>query len=118
MYHKITIGGIYKIEHISGYYYIGKSVDCFGRWGQHYSDMKMCKHHSPAVQSLFNRTNITEWTFNILAYLSKTRVKEMSKLKGKSLDILYNRILLQMEKEEMAKYSINFALNKINKHYK
>lgn len=99
------------IEHKSGYYYIGKSVDWFNRLAAHYTQLKMNKHHAKDLQKLWNESDIVDWNFKILEQVSKTYVREYSKLKGKELDKLYNRILLDKEKEYMKMYSINFCLN-------
>jgi predicted GIY-YIG superfamily endonuclease len=115
---KIKLCGIYKIEHISGYYYIGMSVDIFSRWNGHYTDIKMLKHSSNEFVSLFISTRIEDWTFSILEYISVKDLKLQTKLKGKSFDSYLRRYLLKREKYWMSEYSINFALNKNKKSFK
>lgn len=118
--YKIKCGGIYIITHQpTGQYYIGCSVDILSnRWGGHYTNLVMNKHHSPQLQQLFNNSKIEDFTFQILERIGKTYIKEYSNLKGKELDKVYKRVLLMKEKEWMSKYSINLSLNKNNKHFK
>jgi len=113
---KIKLAAIYKIEHITGYYYIGLSKDVFSRWSNHYTDLIMNKHSSTEFLNLFNSTRIEDWTFSILEYISTTELKKQTKLKGKSFDNYLRNYLLQREKHHMNQHSINFALNK-NKRY-
>lgn len=113
---KIKLGGIYKIEHISGYYYIGMSVDIFSRWSNHYTDIITGKHSSTELKELWLKTKPSEWTFSILEYVSITEYKKISQMKGKSLENGFRTFLLKKEKEWMSKYSVNFSLNK-NKRY-
>lgn len=115
---KIKCSGIYYIQHDSGYCYIGKSRDIFSnRWSSHYTLLKQGKHHSPMFQELFNNSNITEWTFRVIFYVSKTDLKKETKLKGKEFDKYLDRFLNQKEKEIMNNYSINLSLNKNNKSF-
>lgn len=117
MYKQIPIAGIYKIEHISGYYYIGCSKNCIERWGSHYSNIKLKKHSSTEFESLWNDTEPSEWSFSILEYVSITEYKKVSQLKGKPLEISFRRHLLKLEKEMMSKYSITYSLNKNKKYF-
>lgn len=114
---KVKMAGIYKIEHISGYYYIGMSVDIFSRWSSHYTSIKMKTHSSTAFMELWNSTNPPEWSFSILENISITTHKEETKLKGKPFENSFRKLLLDKEKEHMKLYSINFSLNKSNKHF-
>ena len=109
--YKRKLAGIYIIEHTSGHFYIGKSVSIYDRWSSHYTQLKQGIHHSKDFQDLWIKSDITEWSFRILYQLSKTYVKGYSKLKGKELDKLFNKLLLTKEKEYMKMYSINFCLN-------
>ena len=111
------MAGIYKIEHVSGYYYIGMSVDIFSRWSSHYTSIKMKSHSSTALMELWNSTNDTDWSFTILEHISLTDYKKETNLKGKSLENSFRKLLLDKEKEHMKLYSINFSLNKSNKHF-
>jgi hypothetical protein len=115
--YKIKVSGIYLIEHISGYYYVGKSNSVFERFESHITNLKMNKHHSPAFQELFNNTNIIDWNFKLIYYVSKTDLKKQTGLKGKEFDKYLNTFLLKKEKELMSTYSINYALNKMNKNF-
>jgi hypothetical protein len=117
MYVQIKIAGIYKIEHISGYYYIGLSVDIFSRWSSHYINIKTMKHSSTEFQSLWLNSKPSDWSFCILEYVSITEYKNLSKMKGKSLQTNFRRHLLKLEKQWMSKYSINYSLNKDKKHF-
>ena len=114
---KIKLASIYKIEHISGYYYIGMSIDTFSRFSSHYTDIKMLNHSSISFQNLFNSTRIEDWTFSILEYISLTDHRLQTKLKGKPLQDSFRKLLLKKEKEWMKKHSINFCLNKNNKSF-
>jgi len=114
---KIKLAGIYKITHSSGYYYIGKSVDIFSRWQSHYTSLKLKKHSSPSFLKLWNNSKIEDWTFEIIFYISKNDFKNNTSLKGKPLDKAFDKYLLAMEKTFMKKYSVNFALNKMNKSF-
>ena len=111
------MAGIYSINHSSGYYYIGMSVDIFSRWSSHYTSIKTNKHSSPEFQSLWLKTKPSEWSFSILEYISITDYKNLSQMKGKSLETGFRKLLLTKEKEWMKKYSINFSLNKDKKHF-
>ena len=115
---KIKLAAIYKIEHISGYYYLGMTKDFFNRMQSHYTDIKMNRHSSTDFQNLFNSTRIEDWTFSILEYISTTNLKAQTKLKGKLFDTYLRGYLLQREKFHMSQHSINFALNKNKKHFK
>ena len=111
------MAGIYKIEHISGYYYIGMSVDIFSRWSSHYTSIKMLTHSSTSFMDLWNSTKIVDWNFSIIEQVSLTKHKRDTSLKGKSLENSFRKLLLDKEKEQMKLYSINFSLNKSNKHF-
>jgi hypothetical protein len=116
MFLKVKLTCIYKIS-IGDYYYIGKSTDGFSRWSSHYTLLKLNKHHSPKLQSMFNELGVTSLTFSILEYISITEYKIASQLKGKELKTQFNRYLLNREKWWMNKYSINFCLNSDDKHF-
>ena len=117
MYRQIPIAGIYKIEHITGYYYLGCSKTIFERWGSHYSNIKLKKHSSPEFEKLWNATDPSEWSFSILEYVSITEYKKVSQLKGKQLETSFRRHLLKLEKEWMKKFSILYSLNKNRRHF-
>lgn len=114
---RIKICGIYKIEHISGYYYLGMSKDVIMRWNSHYTDIKRLKHSSKEFISLFLSTRIEDWTFSILEYISTKDLKSQTKLKGKDFENYLRRYLLQRERFWMSKYSINYSLNKDKKYF-
>jgi len=111
---KIKLSGIYMILHKkSEHYYIGMSVDIFSRWQSHYTDLRMNKHSSDKLQQLFNEScNISEFSFIVLEYVSITDAKK----NGFSGDG-FRKLLLIKEKEHMKNHSINFCLNKSNKHF-
>ena len=113
---KIKLGSIYKIS-VGDYYYVGCSVDTFGRWSAHYTDIVMGKHSSNEFMTLFMNTDITEWRFEILEYVSKTNFKKESGLKGEALDTAFRRHLLIRERHWMSLHSINFCLNKDKKYF-
>ena len=116
--YRIKIAGIYKIEHKTGFYYIGKSSDIFARWSSHYSSMKSRTHSSPSLMNLWNSTEPPEWTFVILEYHSIVGFKTSNpELKGAELKKQFNRYQLAREKVVMKEYSINYSLNKDNKHF-
>jgi predicted GIY-YIG superfamily endonuclease len=115
---KIKLCGIYKIEHQSGYYYIGLSKSIFDRWQNHYTDIKLNKHSSTELKDLFKSTRIEDWTFSILEYISVSDLKKETGLKGKEFENHLRRYLLIKEKFWMNQYSINFSLNKNNKNFK
>jgi hypothetical protein len=114
---KIKLSGIYKIEHISGYYYIGKSINIFSRWNSHYTQIKINKHSSTKFKDLWNSTSINEWNFSILEYVSLSQFREENNVKGKVLTKAFNTYLLQREKYWMSLYSINYSLNKIDRYF-
>lgn len=115
---KIKLASIYKIEHITGYYYVGMSVDTMNRWSSHYTDLRMNKHSSTDLQNLFNLTRIEDWTFSILEYIPTGELKKQTKLKGKLFDAYLRGYLLKREKYHMSQHSINFALNKNKRYFK
>jgi len=115
---KVKITGIYKIEHKSGYYYLGQSVSIADRWSQHITDLYLNKHSSPLFQELWDKSSITDWNFSIIKQISKTELKSKSKLRGKQFDSYLRKELLREEKEIMALFNMDKALNKQNKHFK
>jgi hypothetical protein len=115
---KIKLCGIYKIEHISGYYYLGLSKSILDRWQSHYTDIKISKHSSTELQNLFKSTRIEDWTFSILEHISVSDLKKEIGLKGLEFDKYLRRHLLNREKWWMSQYSVNFSLNKNNKNFK
>lgn len=115
--YKIKCAAIYKIEHQSGYYYIGYSIDTFLRFSSHYTQLKLNKHSSTKFQELWNKTKPCEWFFSILEYVSITDYKKVSQIKGKQLEIEFRKLMLKKEKEWMNKYSKNWALNQNNKQF-
>lgn len=117
MWRNIKLAGIYKIEHKSGYYYIGMSVSVMSRWQSHYTSLEQKKHSSTKFQELWNNSEPSEWTFSILQYVSLTDFKKASQFKGKQLANEFRKQLLKEEKEWMKKFSINWCLNKDAKHF-
>jgi hypothetical protein len=111
---KIKLSGIYMILHKkTEHYYIGMSVDIFARWQSHYTDLRMNRHSSDKLQELFNDScNISEFSFTILEYVSVTDAKK----NGFGKDG-FRKLLLIKEKEHMKSHSVNFCLNKSNKHF-
>lgn len=68
--------------------------------------------------NLWNSTEPPEWTFSILEYHSLTEFKSINpELKGTELKKQFNRYQLAREKIVMKQYSINYSLNKDNKHF-
>jgi hypothetical protein len=114
---KIKCGGIYKIEHQSGYYYVGLSSDCMSRWSSHYTALKLNKHSSPKFQQLWNKSEPSEWFFSILEWVSITEFKKVSQIKGKKAEIEFRKLLLSKEREWMMKFSKNWCLNADDKHF-
>ena len=114
--YKIKCGGIYIIE-CGDYYYIGKSVNIFDRWGQHYTALKQNKHSSSKLQAYFNEFGVLSMKFKVLEYVSLTEFKKSSKIKGKAAITAFNRHLLMLERKYMKNHSINFALNADNKYF-
>jgi len=118
MSYKIKLASIYKIENtITGYYYVGYSIDTFSRWNSHYTLIKTGKHSSPKLTDHWNSTEPHQWSFSILEYVSITEYKRVNQIKGKSLETSFRRHLLQREKYWMSLYSKNFALNKDDKYF-
>jgi hypothetical protein len=116
---KIKLAGIYKILHKpSKQYYIGMSVDIFGRWSGHYTDIKMTRHSSPRFMELWNNTDPTEWQFSIIENVSITVFKIESKLKGKGLVSGFRKHLLEKERYWMSKHKLSLALNADCKWFK
>ena len=115
--YRIKIAGIYQIIHDSGYYYIGCSSDVVSRWSSHITLLKQGTHHSIEFQQLWNNSTPEEWVFRILKYISKTQLKRQCKLKGSQFEQHFRTRLLQEEKTIMKQWSINYCLNKNNKHF-
>jgi hypothetical protein len=113
---RVKCAAIYKIS-IGDYYYIGMSVDVFGRFQSHYTSLVLNKHSSIELQKAFNENDIKDFRWQILEYISKTKYKKESSLKGKSFDDYFRKVLLEKEKYHMGLHSINFALNKDKKHF-
>ena len=117
MFKNRKLAGIYKIEHNTGMYYIGMSVDIFGRWSSHYHTIKLKKHSSVAFMELWNATIATEWTFSVLEVCSLSEFRYTNKLVGKASVQPFRSHLLRREKWQMSQHSITYALNKANKHF-
>lgn len=113
---RAKVGGIYKIT-VGEFYYIGMSIDIFCRFGSHITDLYMNKHSSPKLQQIFLEKPLSDFKFEILETVSKTKMKEDTRLKGKAFETHYRKILLKKEKEWMSKYSIHFSLNANNRHF-
>lgn len=114
---KRKLAGIYRIEHRSGYYYIGMSVSIFERWQSHYTSIKIAKHSSTEFMDLWNATEPSEWTFSIEESVSLTEHKKESGLKGKALETSFRQLLLRTERNYMSKISVTWALNKDKKYF-
>ena len=115
---RYKLGCVYRITHKpTGYYYIGLTVDFAQRISQHLTQLKIRKHSSKKLQSLWDITSPEQWIFEILEYISKTDFKAICGLKGKSLDTSYRKHLLMREKAHMKVHSINYALNADNKNF-
>ncbi|CAB5208311.1 hypothetical protein UFOVP182_1 [uncultured Caudovirales phage] len=114
---KRKLAGIYKIEHSSGYYYIGMSVSIFERWQSHYTSIKINKHSSTEFMNLWNSTKPYEWTFSIIESISITEYKKVSQLKGKELEKGFRQLLLRTERNHMSQHSITWSLNKDKKYF-
>jgi len=115
---KVKVSGIYKIEHKSGYYYIGQSVDIGNRWNSHITDLYLKKHSSVKFQELWNKTDICDWQFKVERIVSKTNLKATLNLKGKEFEKQLRKQLLKEEKEIMSNYFKENALNKQNRYFR
>lgn len=113
---KIKVSGVYKIEHKSGYYYIGQSVDIGNRWNSHITDLYLKRHSSTLFQELWNKTDICDWSFNVIKVVSKTELKKL--FKGKEFEKQLRKQLLLEEKEIMSQYFKKNALNKQNRYFR
>lgn len=113
---RIKCAAIYKIS-IGDCYYIGMSIDVFGRWTSHYTSLSLNKHSSNELQEAFNNSDLKDFTWTILEYVSKTKYKNYIKLKGKEFDDYFRKILLEKERYHMSLHSNNFALNKDKKYF-
>lgn len=117
-FYRLKLSGIYLITNkITNNYYLGMSVDLTNRFGAHYSDLKLQKHSSINLQKEFNLYGIECFKFEILEVISKTEFKIVHKVKGKTFDNEFRKLLLNREKYWMGKYSKTFALNQNNKHF-
>jgi hypothetical protein len=114
---KRKLAGIYKIEHSSGYYYIGMSVSILERWQSHYTSIKINKHSSIEFMNLWNSTQPSEWAFSIIESLSLTEHKKVSQTKGKALETSFRQLLLRTERQHMSQHSITWCLNKDKKYF-
>lgn len=113
---KIKCGGVYLIE-VGEYFYIGKSTNVFDRWNSHYGSLVMGNHSSPLLQEKFNEVGINGLRFSVLEWVSLTEYKKTTGYKGEELKVNYNKYLLIKEKDWMRRWGVNFALNKMNKHF-
>jgi hypothetical protein len=113
---KVKLAGIYIIE-IDDYYYIGKSVDVFSRWSNHYTSLKLNRHHSPKLQEKFNENKVTDIRFKVLEYVSLSDWKKTHQVKGKTAVLAFSRYLSTREREWMSKHSINYCLNNDDKYF-
>jgi predicted GIY-YIG superfamily endonuclease len=117
MYFKIKVAGVYKILHKNGSYYIGSSINITNRWASHINDLTKKLHHSLKFQDLWDISNVTDWTFQIVSKVSKTALKQHSKLKGKALDNLLRKEVLKEERLVMKNHKKLLALNTDVKHF-
>lgn len=115
---KIRLSGIYLIKNIEeDLFYIGLSTDIFSRWSTHYTHLKINKHSSSEFQSLFNRSNLTDWTFSILEVSSETEFRKKSGLKGMALKKAFRDYLVSRERFWMSQYEKSKSLNADNKFF-
>jgi predicted GIY-YIG superfamily endonuclease len=115
----IKVSGVYIITHEpTGMCYIGESVDIFGRWGSHNTNLRLNRHSSVAFQALWDSTNASEWTWRILEIVSKTEQRIKSGLKGAKFTLAFKRHLRYVESKWMSMCSIEYALNQNKKSFK
>lgn len=112
------MSGVYIITHTSGYFYIGSSVNITNRWSAHIDSLIKNTHHSQKFQSLFNQSDITQWTFQIVTKVSKTALKQATGLKGKALDAALKKEVLKEERLIMSKHNKQYSLNTDIKYFK
>lgn len=116
---KIKLSGIYIITNKSTkQYYIGMSTDIFARWSSHYSHLKIHKHTSPKFFELWNKSNPTDWSFEILEVVSITEYKLVTSFKGSRLTTEFRKHLVSREKWWMGQYPKCFSLNHNDKFFK
>jgi hypothetical protein len=75
------------------------------------------KHQSPKFQKLYNESKIEEWGFRVLKSLSKVEFKEKTGLKGRTLNLEFQRFLRLTEKSIMGEYPGRLCLNKQDYHF-
>ncbi len=117
-YFKFKLAGIYRIKNIhTEELYIGYSTNIINRWSTHLTQLIQGNHHSPKLQQSYNKYGIEAFQFDILVSVSKTEFKEQTKLKGHQLEYQFRKRLLQLEKSQMAFFSVNLAFNENNKYF-
>ena len=114
---KVKLSGIYRIEHVSGTFYIGMSRDIFSRWNSHYTQIRMGSHSSTALQSLFLGTSIDEWVFSIIEAHSFDQFKRDRSLRGQAAVSVFRKFLLERERAVMSTLPRSRCLNKDSKYF-
>ena len=78
----MKISGIYKIQSISKpeRIYIGSGVDVLHRWHNHFSDLKLNKHHSKKLQRHYNKYGKSDLVFSIIAVCNKEELKPIDSI--------------------------------------
>lgn len=84
------ICGIYKITSPSGKFYIGSTVDIYGRWHGHKSDLRKRKHHCDALQKAANKYGIDNLVFELLEKCSFDTLRDVEQRYINALKPSYN----------------------------
>ena len=64
--------GIYSITNkVTGWVYLGKSVDIMGRWNTHLTQLFAGTHHNKKLQEDFQEHNYRDYKFEIVELCSK-----------------------------------------------
>lgn len=74
----MKMSGIYTISNLlTRKIYVGSAANIYHRWGNHRSDLKNSKHHSPYLQRAWNKHGEENFKFEVLATCPKEYLIKM-----------------------------------------
>jgi len=92
---------VYEIRHDSGKVYIGSTSEPspVKRWYSHYNLLVNNKHHSESLQTLWNRSTVSEWAFRVCVQLAPdSSIKDLQATENNQLS-------------EAGRYALNLVKN-------
>jgi group I intron endonuclease len=106
-YSRKTLCGIYEIKcTVTDKVIIGSSIDIFGRYRHHLSDLRRCRHSNPYLQNAWNKYGENNFEFNIVEECKKKNLLKLEDewmIRKKSLDHKFGYNLKTAERSEYTK---------------